>query len=211
MIWREICRYLKRYVPENSTVLDLGAGYGDLLKHLSARKKYGIEMNPLLVEEWGNEIEALVQSALDSFPLADGFINVVFASNFFEHFVIEDCQKILGEVRRVLDASGRLIVIQPNMRLQLGRYFDDYTHKTPFTEISFSDFLESLGWGILRREARFLPFTLLRRKPRVFRPWMNAGRVPFEAPKERSRVCFGGVRPTKHVEEPRALARGAPQ
>jgi len=49
-------------------------------------------------------------------------------------------------------------------------------------------------------------FTLLRRKPRlraeahygaqarVFRPWMNAGRVPFEAPKERSRVCFGGFR-----------------
>jgi len=24
-------------------------------------------------------------------------------------------------------------------------------------------------------------------------------------------VCFGGFRPTKHVEEPRALARGAPQ
>jgi hypothetical protein len=53
-------------------------------------------------------------------------------------------------------------------------------------------------------------FTLLRRKPRVFRPWMNAGRVPFEAPKERSRVCFGGFRPTKLVEESRGLARGAP-
>jgi hypothetical protein len=39
---------------------------------------------------------------------------------------------------------------------------------------------------------------------------MNARRVPFEAPKERSRVCFGGFRPTRHVEEPRALARGAP-
>jgi hypothetical protein len=36
------------------------------------------------------------------------------------------------------------------------------------------------------------------------------GRVPFEAPEERSRVCFGGFRPTKLVEEPRALARGAP-
>ena len=57
---------------------------------------------------------------------------------------------------------------------------------------------------------------------RVFRPWMNAGRVPFEAPKERSRVCFGGFRPTKLVEGPRlravthfgvqarALAHGAP-
>jgi hypothetical protein len=50
---------------------------------------------------------------------------------------------------------------------------------------------------------------------------MNARRVPYEAPKERSRVCFGGFRapslklwsvgdPTKHVEESWALAHGAP-
>jgi len=49
-------------------------------------------------------------------------------------------------------------------------------------------------------------FTLLRRKPRLraithfdvqaraLRPWMNARRVPFEAPRERSRVCFGRFR-----------------
>ena len=64
--------------------------------------------------------------------------------------------------------------------------------------------------------------TLLRRKPRSIRPWMNAERVPFEALKERSRVSFGGFRPLKHVEGPRlravthfgvqarALVRGAP-
>jgi hypothetical protein len=33
---------------------------------------------------------------------------------------------------------------------------------------------------------------------------MNARRVPFEAPKEDSRVRFGGFRPAKHVEEGRA-------
>jgi hypothetical protein len=39
---------------------------------------------------------------------------------------------------------------------------------------------------------------------------MNAERVPYEAPEERSGVCFGGFRPTKHVEGPQALAYGAP-
>jgi len=53
-------------------------------------------------------------------------------------------------------------------------------------------------------------FALLRRNLRPLRPWMNAERAPFEALKERSRVCFGGFRPLKHVEEPRALACGAP-
>ena len=60
------------------------------------------------------------------------------------------------------------------------------------------------------KEGPTLFFTLLRRKPRSLRPWMNAERVPFEALEERSRVCFGGFRPVKHVEGPRALARGAP-
>ena len=77
----------------------------------------------------------------------------------------------------------------------------------------------------------YICFTLLRRKPRLraeahfgaqarfFRPWMNAMRVPYEALEERSGVCFGGFRlparsrfgegrPSKHVEEPRVLARG---
>ena len=69
---------------------------------------------------------------------------------------------------------------------------------------------------------RLTLFTLLRRKPRVFRPRMNVGRVPFEAPKERSTgyasegsACLREAvstkaGPTKHVEELRALARGAP-
>jgi hypothetical protein len=39
---------------------------------------------------------------------------------------------------------------------------------------------------------------------------MNARRIPLEALKERSGVCFGGFRPRKQVEESRALARGAP-
>ncbi len=36
---------------------------------------------------------------------------------------------------------------------------------------------------------------------------MNAKRVPFEAPKERGRVCFGGFR--RSCEDARAEARGA--
>jgi len=66
-------------------------------------------------------------------------------------------------------------------------------------QISCRDYLSTAG-----------KFTLLRRKPRSLRPWMNAERVPFEALKERSRVCFGGFRPVKHVVGRRALARGAP-
>jgi len=76
--------------------------------------------------------------------------------------------------------------------------------------------------GQKRSAYALLEVTLLRRKPRAFRPRMNARRVPLEASKEHSGVCFGGFRPRKQVEEPRlraithfgvqarALAHGAP-
>ena len=165
-IWSEICRSLQKYIPENSTVLDLGAGYGDFLQYIVAEKKYGLELNKILIRYWPKDVKAIIQSALDPFPINDHIISVVFASNFFEHFLIEECRVILTEVFRVLKPGGVLIAIQPNIRLQPGRYYEDYTHKTPFTEVSFCDFLESLGWRILKCESRFLPLTMKLRIPK---------------------------------------------
>ena len=56
-------------------------------------------------------------------------------------------------------------MIQPNFRLEPRRYFDDYTHKTIFTDGGFQDFLHSLGWKVVRREGRFLPFSMKSRLP----------------------------------------------
>jgi len=55
-----------------------------------------------------------------------------------------------------------------------------------------------------------LYFIRLRRKPQALRPWTNAGKAPYEAHEERSGVCFGGVRPSKQMEERWALAKKAP-
>jgi hypothetical protein len=42
----------------------------------------------------------------------------------------------------------------------------------------------------------------------LLKPWMNAERVPFEALKERSRVCFGGFRLPVRSPASRSLAEG---
>jgi hypothetical protein len=57
------------------------------------------------------------------------------------------------------------------------------------------------------REKRLL-FTLLRKKPRSFETVDECVEGTLRSSYERSGVCFGGFRPTKHVEEPRASARG---
>ena len=52
-------------------------------------------------------------------------------------------------------------------------------------------------------------FIRLRRKPQVCLG-MNAERVSFEALKERSRVCFGGFRPSEACGAATALASEVP-
>ena len=122
-------------------------------------------MNPALIEYWHPSVTPLIQQATEPWPLPNTSLGAVVASNFFEHFTLEDGAAILAEAKRVLRPGGRLIVVQPNFRLEPRRYFDDYTHRTIFTDQGFSDFVEANGFRIIRCEPRFLPFSMKSRLP----------------------------------------------
>jgi SAM-dependent methyltransferase len=164
-VWRAICRYLQRWVSEQEGLLELGAGYGEFSREISAFRKWALDQNACLVQYWERSVTPLIQSATDPLPLANGSVATVFASNFFEHFTLEQATGILSEASRILRSGGRLIVVQPNFRLEPRRYFDDYTHRTAFTDNGFQDFLRALNWKIVHSEARFLPFTMKSRLP----------------------------------------------
>ena len=169
-VWSAICRYLQPLVRQEGALLELGAGYGDFSRFIQAKEKWALDLNPALVGHWAGDVRPLIQSALAPLPLETGSMATVFASNFFEHFSIAECRSILSEARRVLKTGGRLIAVQPNFRLEPGRYFDDFTHITPFTDGGFADFVTSLGWRVVCREGRFLPFTMKSRLPKF--GWM---------------------------------------
>jgi SAM-dependent methyltransferase len=145
--------------------LELGAGYGEFSKSIQSAHKWALDQNPALIEHWGDAITPLIQQALAPLPLASGTIGTVFASNFFEHFTLDEGREILSEAWRVLRPAGRLIVVQPNFRLEPRRYFDDYTHKAIYTDNGFKDFLKSQGWRITHVEPRFTPFSMKSRLP----------------------------------------------
>ncbi len=171
-VWRAVCTYLQPFIDEKAPLLELGAGYGEFLRFAHASPKWALDANHELTAYWPPEVRAVTQSALDPLPLEDASIATVFASNFFEHFTQAEIEAILGEVRRIVRPGAKLIVVQPNFRLEPRRYFDDYTHKSIFTDTGFSDFLQSLGWKISRKEGRFLPFSLKSRLP-VFSPLVS--------------------------------------
>jgi SAM-dependent methyltransferase len=159
-VWGHVATYLQRWVPADATLLDLAAGYCDFTRHIAAGRKIAIDLHPDLDALAGPDIEAIVGDATDLGRFADGEIDVVFASNFVEHLDHDAIDRLLGEVRRVLRPGGRLLLVQPNFRLAPRRYFDDYTHRTIWTDQSLADLVTAAGFAVEHVEPRFLPLTM---------------------------------------------------
>jgi ubiquinone/menaquinone biosynthesis C-methylase UbiE len=52
----------------------------------------------------------------DLLPIANDSINVVSASNFFEHLSRPDIAQTMREAARVLCLNGKCLILQPNYR-----------------------------------------------------------------------------------------------
>ncbi len=109
-VWAVLCGdFLQRYVPRDAAVLDLGAGYCEFINHIAAREKLAVDGSPRIAEFAAADVEAHCGPADRLDWLADAAVDVVFASNFFEH--LPDSTALLavarrGAARAAADAAG---------------------------------------------------------------------------------------------------------
>lgn len=159
-VWRHICRYLARWIRPDADVLELGAGWCDFANHLAARRVVAMDLDATVTRAAADHVTAVIGDCTNLARFTDESFDVVFASNLLEHLDRPAASLLLAEARRVLRSGGRLILMQPNFRLNPGRYFDDYTHVTIYTDRSLTDYLIAEGWRVVVVKARFLPLTL---------------------------------------------------
>lgn len=169
-IWEVICEYLRRFIPPQSSLLDLGAGYCSFINHVYAAEKHALDIFPEFVQFAHPDVHTHVGSCDDLTMFPSHCFDAVFASNLLEHLTRKAVRDTLSEVHRVLRPSGRFLVIQPNFRYCYREYFDDYTHLGIFTHVSLADLLSSSGFAVERVEPKFLPLTLNSRLPKW--PWL---------------------------------------
>ena len=171
-IWKVLCeRFFQNWVRESDAVLDLGAGYGEFLRHIRCASRIAVEINPESPAFMPEGTRLVAQPGWDLSEVAAGSVNVVFASNFFEHLPTkEKLLKTLGEVHRILVPEGRLLILQPNLAYLHGRFFDFLDHHLPLTHNSMIEALALSGFKIGRCFPRFLPFTTRSRMPQF--PWL---------------------------------------
>ncbi len=166
-LWRVLCRdFFQRWVPPDARLLDLGAGLCEFVNHIQAGEKWALDVDPGVAERAAPGIHARCGRADDLGWLATGSLDVVFASNVFEHFPSKDAVlAALREIRRVLRPGGRLLVLGPNIRFTARVYWDFFDHHLPLSERSMREALELCGFRVEHVRARFLPYTVKSRLP----------------------------------------------
>jgi len=93
-----------------------------------------------LLAESGIALEVCdVESAEAKLPFPDNTFNVIYNKSFLEH--LWEPGRFLMEAQRVLKPGGLMLCLVPDWESNYKIYFDDFTHRTPFTVVSLRDIL----------------------------------------------------------------------
>jgi len=160
-VWQVLCTdFFQRYVRESDAVLDLGAGFCEFINHIRCREKWAVDADEQVRTLAASDVRVHCGPAHDLAWLGDASVDVVFASNFFEHVTTKDLLLVtLGEVRRVLRPTGRLLILQPNIHYAYREYWDFFDHHLPLSHSSMVEALEMVGFMPTEVRPQFLPYT----------------------------------------------------
>lgn len=111
------------------------------------------------------DVEAVIGDITLMDDVEDQCVDFVLASNIFEHLSHEDLTKCIATLRNKMKVTATLNILQPNFKYAYREYFDDYTHKTIFTDNGLCGFLEANGYDIIECYPRFLPLTVKSKMP----------------------------------------------
>jgi len=120
----EIRKFIRRFRQvgagrwsSDSRILDLFCGRGNALKaleRLGFERLEGVDLSELLLAQYSGPARLYVGDAGD-LKLGNACIDIVVVQGGLHHLpVLEtDLQKVLSEIRRVLKAEGRFVLIEP--------------------------------------------------------------------------------------------------
>ena len=148
----KLCRYLfKRFnLNKGDHLLDLGCGRGEFLKEFSALglNSEGMDCCKSAVElSKGHKIE-VCDFENQRLPYPDNYFGVIFCKSVIEHSYCPE--KIFKEAYRILKPNGKFIVMTPDWESVYRTFYEDYTHRMPFTLNSLKNIYAIFGFGKIR-------------------------------------------------------------
>ena len=144
----------KHLKPKNKSlkILDIGTGlcnfYPNNVKN-SNNKYYDCdlssEMKDILMKRGIIFIEADI--SIDKLNLNDNSFDLIICSHLIEH--LDSSVNLLEEIERLLKISGIAFIKTPDIKFVKWNFFNDYTHRKPYTKSSLIQQIESESLKIL--------------------------------------------------------------
>lgn len=94
------------------------------------------------------EIKKKIDLENDKWPYPDNYFDIIYNKSLMEH--LRNPDKFLMEARRVLKPGGKILCLIPDWEANYKIYFDDFTHRTPFTSISLNDIYQILDFNNIK-------------------------------------------------------------
>lgn len=125
---------------KGQSFLEPGCGRGEFLAEF---EKLGLQCHGIdLSNHAGSmcplvEIKKNINLENDVWPYKDETFDIIYTKSLMEH--LRNPDKFLNEARRVLKPGGKILSLIPDWESNYKIYFDDFTHRTPFTSIALKD------------------------------------------------------------------------
>lgn len=132
-------------INKNSKILELGPGRGEFLHQFNiiGFDTYGVDQSTYGKDKYGLNITK-VDLSEKSLPYENNYFDYIYSKSFIEHFYYPD--KILSEAFRVLKPGGKIITLTPEWNYIYKSFYEDFSHRTPFTKVSLEDLLKITGF-----------------------------------------------------------------
>ena len=144
----KLCQYLFEAfkMSPGMTFLEMGCGRGDYLKQFARLKldTHGVDLSPESPKYNPDINIKICDIEKDKLPYADGLFDVIYSKSFLEHLYYPE--HFMKEAYRCLKPGGLLLSLVPDWEIEYKIYFDDYTHRTPFTKIALHDIYSIFGF-----------------------------------------------------------------
>lgn len=101
-IWKVLANYLQKEIPYESKILDVGAGYCDFINNIKGSEKHALDIFEGIKEYAQKDVQIHIQSAIEIDNFLNEYFDVVFASNFFEHLSLEEFEKTINKLVKIL-------------------------------------------------------------------------------------------------------------
>ncbi len=137
----KLCAYLFQAfeLRKGMKMLEPGCGRGEFLSNF---KRLGLDVVGVDISKeaknFGHDFDIKICDVEnDKLPFEDSTFDVIFSKSFIEHLYYPE--RYLKEAYRILKPGGLLLTLVPDWESNYKIYFDDFTHRTPFTSISLTD------------------------------------------------------------------------